>query len=335
MILTYKIKHNRDFGVELSKARQVAQYAMKHGPSSSANVKHLGLKSAIANQILRKYGRDKKIKKVSRVNLIVPGQSVKNDTSTSTLTIACLSLALPYRFSGFTKVNQVEVSREYAFVSVTVPDGKLTEPSQWIGVDLNTTGHCCVVSNPSTGKVLKLGKKAYHTHWKYKNQRRRLQKKSKFRLVKKIRNRESRIVRDLNHKISRKVVECALKNNAGIVLENLSGIRQTKKQAKSFRHSLHSWSFFQLRQFVEYKAKLLGVPVVKIDPAYTSQQCSRCGLLGNRNKKRFKCPACGHVENADVNASFVIGLRHQGVLRMPTDRDVGMGSTDTPQKATA
>jgi putative transposase len=335
MILTYKIKHDRDFSVELSKARQVAEYALQHGQCSSAHVKHIGLKSAISNQILRKYGRNKKIKRVSSVNLIVPGQGVKNDPKTSTITIPCLPLSLSYQFSGFTKINQVEVSKDYVFVSVTVLENKPIQPTAWIGVDLNTTGHCCVASNPTTGKVLKLGKKANHTHKKYKNQRKRLQKKGKLKLVKKIKNRESRIVRDLNHKMSRKVVDYALKNNAGIVLENLSGIRKTKKQAKSFRYSLYSWSFYQLGSFIEYKAKLLGVPVVKIDPAYTSQQCSRCGLLGNRSKKHFECPACGHVENADVNASFSIALRHTGVLQFPTERDVGKGSTDAPQKATA
>jgi len=319
MILTYKIKHGRDFSVELSKARKVANFALEHGLCSSADVKHLGLKSAISNQVLRKYGRDKKIKKVSKVNLIVPSQSVKNDFNTSTIRIPCLGLSLSYRFYGFTKINQVEISKDYAFVSVTVPESKSISPTSWIGIDLNTTGCCCVASNSSTGKVLRMGRKAYHVHEKYRNQRRSFQKKGKLRLVRKVKDRESRVVRDLNHKISRKVVSYALKDNAGIVLEDLSGVRKAKSK-RSFKYFLNSWSFYQLGKFIEYKARLHGVPVVKIDPAYTSQQCSRCGLLGKRNKKHFKCFACGHVADADVNASFVIGLRHRGILQLPSGK---------------
>jgi len=335
MILTYKIKHGGDFSAELVKARQVAEFVLEHGLCTTPAIKHFGLKSAIANQIIQKYGRNKKIKKVSRVNLTIPGQGIKNDIEASVIYIPCLKLSMPYQFSGFLKINQIEISKEYAFVSVTVSENEPIQPKSWIGIDLNTTGHCCVASNPATGKVLKLGKKAYHIHRKYKSQRRYFQKKQKYSLIKKTKDRESRIVRDLNHKISRKVVDYALENKAGIVMEDLSGIRKTKKQARSFRYSLHSWSFYQLQQFIAYKAKLLGIPVVKIDPAYTSQQCSRCGLLGERNGKHFECPACGHVENADVNASFSISLRHQGILQLPTQRVVGKGSTDTPQEATA
>lgn len=330
MILTYKIKHNRNFSVELAMAKQIADFAVAHKTFSSKDVKHIGLKSVISNQILRKYGKNKKIKSASNVNLIVPSQGIK---VTGTLNIACLNLVLDIAYiPKFEKVNQVELNKEYAFVSVTVLDDLTLNNTQWLGVDLNTTGHCAVISNPSTGKTKKFGKQAFHIHNKYKNQRRLLQKKGKYSLVKKIKNRESRIIRNLNHKISSGIISFAIRNNAGIVLENLKGIRKAKT-GRSFKHALNSWSFAQLRTFIEYKAKLHGVPVVGIDPRYTSQQCSRCGLLGERKGKSFKC-SCGHVENADINASFVIALRHIGILRLPTDRDVGKGSTDTPKMAT-
>lgn len=330
MILTYKIKHNRDFSAELAKAKQIAEFAITNNTLSSKDVKHFGLKSAIANQILRKYGKNKKIKFVSRVNLIVPSQGIKID---GMLSISCLNLKLDVSYiPKFEKVNQVEINSDYCFVSVTILDDLTINNTQWVGVDLNTTGHCAVVSNPATGKTRKFGKQAIHIHKHYKNQRKNLQKKGKYGVVKKIKNRESRIVRNLNHKISSGIIKFAKQNNAGIVLENLKGIRKAKTR-RSFKYALNSWSFYQLRQFIEYKAKLNGIPVVTIAPQYTSQQCSRCGLLGERNGKSFKC-SCGHVENADVNASFVIALRHIGILQLPVDRDTGKGNTDTPKMAT-
>ena len=74
-----------------------------------------------------------------------------------------------------------------------------------------------------------------------------------------------------------------------------------------------------------------------IDPHYTSKTCSRCGHIGDRNGKYFKCPSCGHVDHADANGSFNIGKPVSyciiGSGRLRTDRDVCKGSTDTPSAA--
>jgi putative transposase len=335
MILTYKIRHGGDFSDELRKAEQVATFALKTRSQSSHDVRHLGLKSIISNQVLRKISRNHAIKGVHSVKLTVPSQGVKVLRDLRTLKIPCLGLTLSYRFrDDFEKVNQVEVGDEYAYVSVTIPEEAEYEPRGWIGVDRNTTGHIAVVADPETGKVLKLGKSARHIHEKYREIRRGLQSHGRYLKVKEIRDRESRVVRDLNHKVSRRIVEAAKDSGKGIKLELLEGIRRSRRQARSFRYALHSWSFYQLERMIEYKAKLLGVSVAYVDPAYTSQTCSRCGLLGDRSGKVFRCPSCGHVEDADVNASFNIAVRRVGVSRSVVDRDAAEGNTDTPWEAT-
>lgn len=313
MILTYKVKHNKNIVEELRKAKKVAEFGIEHKVFSSAKVKQFGLKSMIANQILRKYVRNRKIKRVKSVNLIIPNQGIQ--LRENSIWIPCLRLELEKPRRNFQKINQIELNREYAFISITINEPQINEPEYYVGLDLNTTGHCAVLGNPKTGKIVKMGKKGEHIRKKYRNIRKNLQKKGKYRKLKEISKREKRILRDQNHKISRKIVEIAKENNAGIRMEKLKGVRNNRKHKRSFNHSLNSWPFYQLQQFVEYKAKLNGVIVDYVEPAYTSQICSRCGSLGNRNDKVFKCPICGHVDHADANASFNIakGSKHRSI----------------------
>ena len=79
---------------------------------------------------------------------------------------------------------------------------------------------------------------------------------------------------------------------------------------------------------------MLGVPIAYIDLKYTSQTCSRCGHIGNRNGKNFECPDCGHVEHADVNAAFNIELS-SNIVRFSTESDVLKGNTDVSKVAMA
>ena len=52
MILTYKVQHNRDFFEELRMAKQVADHAARYHTFTSKDVRHIGLKSMIASQLL-------------------------------------------------------------------------------------------------------------------------------------------------------------------------------------------------------------------------------------------------------------------------------------------
>jgi transposase len=72
---------------------------------------------------------------------------------------------------------------------------------------------------------------------------------------------------------------------------------------------LHSWAFGQLREFLEYKARLAGIKVVKVDPRQTSQTCCRCGHRERGNRPRqaeFRCKRCGYTIHADLNGARVI-----------------------------
>jgi len=331
LILTFKVRHGKDLATELQKARQIAEFALKTGARSSKDVKQFGLKSAIANQILRKYSRNRKLKRIGSVKLTVPSQSIQ--VKGNWLKIPCLKLNMPITFrSDFTKVNQVELDGEFAFVSVTIPETPMREISNWIGVDRNATGHVAVVSDPRSGKVFKLGKQTQHVHNKYRAMRKGLQETGKYRKVKAIRNRESRIIGNINHKVSRAIVGIAERTNSGIKLERLGGIRRSRRYGKSFNKTLHSWSFYQLQGFLQYKAKLRGIPIVFVEPRNTSKECSRCGSEGTRIGKGFACQ-CGHVDHADANAGFNIALR-PSIGQFIADRDAMKGNTDIPRGAT-
>lgn len=334
MIKTFKVKHNTDFSNELEKAKAIAEFALKHHCTSSTQVKHFGLKSIISNQIIRKIVRNKKIKTVKNVNLVIPSQGIL--FKEAIIYIPSLKLKLLFHIKNILKINQIELNSEWAFVSCEVPNQPLNTSSKFLGVDLNTTGHMAVVANPVSGKVWKINKKSQHIRKKYKRIRQRLQKKKQFKVLKRIKNREQRIVKDLDHKVSTFIVSKAKELNLGIRLENLKDIRKTKT-SKSFKASLNSWSFYQFRQMVEYKAKLQGVLVEYIDPRYTSQADSRSGHLGQRNGKVFKTTN-NVVEHADVNAAFNIALNQLNIVQLRAERDARKRcgkspKTDSPQKA--
>lgn len=147
-------------------------------------------------------------------------------------------------------------------------------------------------------------------------QRRRLQSKgtkSAKRLLRHLSGKEKRMVRDINHQVSKQIVDKAQRTNRAIVLEDLSGIRGRARAGRQQRRKLHNWPFYQLRQFVEYKAKLAGVPVAYVDPAYTSQTCSECGHASRSNRKSrddFHCVSCGFSAPADHNAAINIAGLH-------------------------
>ena len=184
--------------------------------------------------------------------------------------------------------------------------------TRWIGVDLNTTGHVAVAADPFSGKVMKLGKNApyVHSHW-LKNCTKPW-KSGKFWKLKKLKSRERTIIKGAIHTISKQIVSFAESVGSGIKFEKLFNTRigpriePPRGSSNYCESSFDNASFFHLQCQVERNARKAGIPVIYVNPAYTSKRCSRCGGFGRRYRKRLECPHCGFIMHADVNAAFNI-----------------------------
>ena len=124
----------------------------------------------------------------------------------------------------------------------------------------------------------------------------------------------------MNHCISRKVVLKAQRTNRAVALEDLQGIRQRVRVGKGQRRQHHSWSFNQLRQFMSYKARLAGVPVILVDPRNTSRTCPACGLVDKANRVSqalFSCVSCAFAGPADTIAAWNIRALGRADVNLP------------------
>ncbi|MFE2541687.1 RNA-guided endonuclease InsQ/TnpB family protein [Actinacidiphila glaucinigra] len=193
----------------------------------------------------------------------------------------------------------------YLLATCEVPQADLNEdPDGFLGVDLGIVN----IATTSDGDVL-AGRRLNRYRARQAALRAKLQKKgtkSTKRLLKKRARRERRFAADVNHTISKRIVAEAERTSRGIALEDLQGIRERARLRKPQRAAVHFWAFAQLGQFLEYKARRVGVPVVYVDPAYTSQTCSECQYTDKKNRAsqaRFECRSCGVVAHADLNAS--------------------------------
>jgi IS605 OrfB family transposase len=152
---------------------------------------------------------------------------------------------------------------------------------------------------------------------------RRLQAKgtrSAKRLLRKVAGQERRFNVCQNHIIAKEIVRAPC---SAIVLEDLSEIRQDMNGRGKMGEWVAVWPFFQLSEFIKYKAEAVGKRVIEVNPADTSRKCSRCGHIDKRNRagNQFHCLKCGYSLNPDLNAARNIAERGKSLLsRLPVDQ---------------
>ncbi len=197
----------------------------------------------------------------------------------------------------------------YLYITVEVPDGTPIDPEGWLGVDLGIRN----IATDSDGECHS-GAPVEATRQRLLTLRSQLQHagtRSARRHLCRLRGKEARFRSNTNHVISKQLVTKAKGTTRGIALEDLRGIRERTTVRKSQRAQQASWSFFQLRAFICYKAQEAGVSVMLVDPKNTSRACPACGFASasNRHGAEFLCKSCGFSGHADVVGATNIARR--------------------------
>jgi IS605 OrfB family transposase len=186
---------------------------------------------------------------------------------------------------------------------VNIPEVEPVQTGSLMSADLGENN----LATTSNGTIFG-GGSLRNTRDRFLSRRRKLQSNgstSARRCLKRISGKEHRHVKDTNHVVSKAIIAEAVRIGAKqIVLEDLTNIRSRIKGNKRMRSRLHRWSWDELQKFVEYKAQARGIGILYVNPAYTSQTCSKCLELGVRRKHRFRCPSCGSQQHSDRNAAI-------------------------------
>lgn len=126
--------------------------------------------------------------------------------------------------------------------------------------------------------------------------------KSSKKRLKSINNRENRWMSDINHKITKALVDYYGPNTL-FVLEDLESVSKDLDYSKKQNQELNSWAFYQFAQFLSYKASLNNSKVIVVDAHYTSQRCPKCGVIHKENRNHethsYHCSNCGYNSNDD------------------------------------
>jgi len=287
------------------------------------------LSSALANQVIRNT-TSKTAKKVKRYRLMLPEANKQNwkvakngDTySVSFPTIkgakrVPLDVASPHHAALLDRLLIGDVAVEpgslkiaklggswFALCSITqdVPD---VVSANRVGCDRGQN-NIAVIATPEGKSIFFKGGEVKHRRRRFQKLRTELHRAGKKRALKRLNNKETRWMREVNHAISKAIAQFADYHDADLVMEDLSGcrgtMRQSKKQRSDAGNSRHRWAFYDLQMKTAYKMELLGRQLILRPAPYTSKSDSRNGILGKRDGHSF-VGFDGWQVNADWNAA--------------------------------
>lgn len=299
---------------------------------TSSAFRHVEIGSAWINQTIRNTNAKTKVKYFKRMWLEVNNQNFEISKQGEFYTVAFNLLrgrkgripldihsashtdTLNKVISGAAKLGSLKLCKSkkgiwYALISVSMDVPNAGKVKGWIGVDRGQNNIAVAALPKGFGKFWK-GGQVKQLRRQFQLTRRQLQSSKQFKEVKRLEQRERRIMTHINHVISKQLVQFTLDFGMGLRFEDLSGCRQTMKQNKKTKsnaaNNRDAWAFYQLELFTRYKAIRAGIPVESVPAPYTSKSDHRNGVLGVRNGDWFR-GFDGYRCNADWNASQNIG----------------------------
>lgn len=201
------------------------------------------------------------------------------------------------------KLGTLRITRKsnkwIAQISITLPTNEKIG-TKILGVDLGLKVPAVAITEDDKVRFFGNGRQNKYRKRKFRNVRNQLGKDKKVNAIRRLDDKEKRWMQDKDHKISREIIDFAIDNHISVIrLEQLTNIRQTARTSRKNEKNLHTWSFYRLSRFIEYKAMLAGIQVEYINPAYTSQSCPKCAEKNKARDRKYKCP-CVFKTHRDI-----------------------------------
>lgn len=314
--LTYKTLVPVEFSDRLDALADLSQVVLRRmlaNRTEASSKFYREIPCVLAKGLSAKYQRNPKCNKVTRLCLPICGDKGKQvkliDGGIRVPSIfkkAVIACRFPLPVTGF--IRHVEFhkrdGRWFMTYGYNTECAEVIKPESVIGVDRNSVGNIATLAEPKTGKVRFVGFNADRWKSNFRSRKARIMSQGRKRLASRLRRKQSSRTHYENHRAAKTIVAFAAEHRSAIALEDLKLTKGAKRYAKR-----RQWAHSQLEQFIRYKAALRGVPIIMVNPAYTSQDCSRCGSRNKPNGKSYSCSHCGSKTHRDANASFNIARR--------------------------
>ena len=210
---------------------------------------------------------------------------------------------------------QFKNDKLYLLLTIKTPKEKVKiDKNKTLGVDLGINIPIYVAVNDGlASKGFGTKDELFAKKQQFQSRRRSLQhnlaitkggkgRNKKLKKLNSIKDSEKNYTKTYLDTITKAVINYAVSNKVGVItLEDLSGVKEHANEVV-----LRNWNIYDLQQKIKYKAENIGIEVVMVDPAYSSQRCYKCGSIHEDNRptqETFKCIKCGNEDNADRNAA--------------------------------